>query len=86
MLPFLKLVLMPKCGVFVNMVEAGIVDPAKVTRCVLQNATSIAGLMITTETIISEPPEEKKDSAFCKWLRNGQYAPHVLILARVIMP
>ncbi len=51
-----------KNGVFVNMVEAGIVDPAKVTRCALQNAASIAGLMITTETIISELPEEKKDS------------------------
>ena len=51
-----------KNGVFVNMVEAGIVDPAKVTRSALQNAASIAGLMITTETIISELPEEKKDA------------------------
>ena len=51
-----------KNGVYVNMVEAGIVDPAKVTRSALQNAASIAGLMITTETIITELPEEKKET------------------------
>ena len=47
---------------YVNMIQAGIVDPAKVTRSALQNAASIAGLMITTETIICELPEEKKDA------------------------
>ncbi len=51
-----------KNGEFVDMVKAGIVDPAKVTRSALQNAASIAGLMITTETIISELPEEKKET------------------------
>ena len=51
-----------KNGEFVDMVKAGIVDPAKVTRSALQNAASIAGLMITTETIISEFPEEKKET------------------------
>jgi chaperonin GroEL len=35
-------------------VAAGIIDPAKVTRCALQNAASIAGLMLTTEALISE--------------------------------
>ena len=51
-----------KHGQYVNMIQAGIVDPAKVTRSALQNAASIAGLMITTETIICELPEEKKDA------------------------
>lgn len=47
-----------KNGTYVDMVKAGIVDPAKVTRTALQNAASIAGLMITTETIIADLPEE----------------------------
>ncbi len=50
-----------KNGVYVDMVKAGIVDPAKVTRTALQNAASIAGLMITTETIICDNPEDKKE-------------------------
>jgi chaperonin GroEL len=35
------------------MIEAGIIDPTKVTRCVLQNAASVAGLLLTTEATIS---------------------------------
>ncbi len=50
-----------KNGTFVNMIEAGIVDPAKVTRSALQNAASIAGLCITTEAIICDLPEDKKE-------------------------
>src|SRR5438105_4441945 len=46
---------------FVNMFEAGIVDPAKVTRSALQNAASIAAMVLTTEAVITEIPE-KKDS------------------------
>ena len=44
---------------FVDMVEAGIIDPTKVVRSALQNATSIAGLMLTTEALVSEIPEKK---------------------------
>jgi chaperonin GroEL len=44
----------------VDMIEAGIIDPAKVTKQALQNASSIAGLMLTTEAIISEIKEEEK--------------------------
>ena len=40
------------------MVSAGVVDPAKVTRTALQNAASIAGLMLTTEATVHEIPEE----------------------------
>jgi len=43
------------------MFEAGIVDPAKVTRCAIQNAASIAGLLLTTETLIAELEEKDKD-------------------------
>ena len=46
---------------WVDMFEAGIVDPAKVARNALQNAASIAGLMLTTEVMITELPEEKKE-------------------------
>jgi len=45
---------------WVDMFEAGIIDPAKVTRCALQNASSIAALMLTTEALIHEIPEEEK--------------------------
>ena len=46
-----------------DMIERGIVDPAKVTRCALQNAASIASLMLTTEALVSELPEDDKDKA-----------------------
>jgi chaperonin GroEL len=45
---------------FEDLVAAGIIDPAKVTRCALQNAASIAGLMLTTEALISETQEDDK--------------------------
>jgi chaperonin GroEL len=44
---------------FEDLVAAGIIDPAKVTRTALQNAASIAGLMLTTEVLISEMPDDK---------------------------
>jgi chaperonin GroEL len=47
---------------FGDMVEEGVIDPAKVTRTALQNAASIAGLMLTTEALISEIPEDDKGS------------------------
>ena len=45
---------------FVDMLEAGIIDPAKVTRSALQNAASIAALLLTTEALIADKPEEDK--------------------------
>ena len=45
---------------YVDMFEAGIVDPTKVTRCALENAASVAGLMLTTETLITTLDKEKK--------------------------
>lgn len=46
-------------GKYVNMLETGIIDPAKVTRFALQNAASIAALILTTECVVAEKPEEK---------------------------
>jgi chaperonin GroEL len=46
---------------FEDLVKAGIVDPTKVVRTALQNAASVAGMMITTEAMIAEKPEKKKD-------------------------
>ncbi len=48
---------------YVNMVEAGIIDPAKVARFALQNAASISGLLLTTEAIIADLPEDKKENS-----------------------
>jgi chaperonin GroEL len=49
-------------GEYVNMIKAGIIDPTKVVRTALQDASSVAGLLITTEAMVAEVPE-KKDSA-----------------------
>ncbi|MBM3704554.1 MAG: chaperonin GroEL [Actinobacteria bacterium] len=46
-------------GEYVDMIKAGIIDPAKVTRSALQNAASIAALFLTTEAVIAEKPEPK---------------------------
>jgi chaperonin GroEL len=46
-----------------NLIEAGVIDPTKVVRLALQNAASVAGLMITTEAMISEKPERNKKAA-----------------------
>jgi len=45
---------------YVDMLEAGIIDPAKVTRSALQNAASIAALLLTTEALIADKPEEER--------------------------
>ena len=46
-----------------NLVSAGVIDPTKVVRTALQNASSIASLLLTTEALVSEIPEDKKESA-----------------------
>ena len=43
----------------VDMIEAGIVDPAKVVRAALQDAASVAGLLVTTEAMVAEVPKDK---------------------------
>ncbi|MEK6656305.1 MAG: chaperonin GroEL [Nitrospirota bacterium] len=44
---------------YVDMIKVGIIDPTKVTRCALQNAASVASLMLTTEVVIADLPEER---------------------------
>ncbi|MEK0315337.1 chaperonin GroEL [Cohnella sp. 56] len=50
-------------GEWVNMFEAGIIDPVKVTRSALQNAASVAGLFLTTEAVVTDKPEKDKAPA-----------------------
>ena len=42
-----------------NLLEAGVIDPAKVTRCALQNAASVAGMVLTTQAIVVEKAQTK---------------------------
>lgn len=53
-------------NIYVDMVDKGIIDPAKVTRCAIQNAASIAGLLLTTEVAVVEIPEESMESKLGK--------------------
>ena len=46
---------------FENMIEAGIVDPTKVTRSALQNATSVAALLLTTEAVVADIPKDEPE-------------------------
>ena len=47
-------------GVYEDLIAAGVIDPAKVVRCALQNASSVAGLMLTTEAVIAEKPKDEE--------------------------
>jgi chaperonin GroEL len=50
-------------GEMEDLVQAGVIDPTKVVRVALQNSSSIAGLLLTTEALIAELPEKKKAAA-----------------------
>ena len=50
-------------GEYEDLVEAGIIDPTKVTRFALQNAASVSGLLMTTEAMVAEKPKKKKPQA-----------------------
>jgi len=52
-----------KTGEYVDMVEAGIIDPVKVTRLALINAVSVGSMLVTTEAVVADIPEEKDDSS-----------------------
>jgi chaperonin GroEL len=45
-----------------NLVDAGVIDPTKVVRCAIQNAASVSALLLTTEAIVAEIPEKKKEA------------------------
>ena len=48
-------------GEYGDMIDMGILDPTKVTRLALQNAASVAGLLLTTEVMVAEAPKEESD-------------------------
>jgi chaperonin GroEL len=48
---------------FGDMMEMGVIDPTKVVRCALQNASSVAGLILTTDAMVAELPKEEKAPA-----------------------
>jgi chaperonin GroEL len=50
-------------GIYEDLMKAGIVDPTKVTRFALQNAASVAGLLMTTEAMVAEKPKKEKSPA-----------------------
>ena len=63
---------------YVDLIQAGIVDPAKVVRTALQDASSVAGLLVTTEAMIADAP--KKDSAAAPEMPGGgRYGRHGLL-------
>ena len=67
---------------YVDFIEAGIVDPTKVVRVALQNAASVAGLLITTEAMITDRPK-KDDGPRCRWWRrHGRHGRHGLLTGR----
>jgi chaperonin GroEL len=49
-------------GEYTDMIKSGILDPTKVSRCALENAASVAALLITTEALIADAPEEKEEA------------------------
>ena len=50
-------------GEYGDLIAQGVIDPVKVTRSAVQNAASIAGMLLTTETLVVEKPEEKEPEA-----------------------
>jgi chaperonin GroEL len=52
-----------RTGEYVNMIQAGIIDPAKVSRTALQNAASVAGLLLTTDLMVTDYDEKAEDDA-----------------------
>ncbi|KAL7115829.1 hypothetical protein ACP275_04G205200 [Erythranthe tilingii] len=57
--------------VYENLVDAGVIDPAKVTRCALQNAASVAGMVLTTQAIVVEKAKPKSAAAAAAAAQNG---------------
>jgi chaperonin GroEL len=60
-------------GEYGDLLEQGVIDPVKVVRTALENAASVAGLMLTTEALIAEKPQSKKGSAQGNASDHGDY-------------
>ena len=68
-----------------DLVAAGIIDPTKVIRTALQHAASVAGLLVTTEAMVAEHPEEGIADANGRWRRHGWNGRHGL-LSQILIP
>ena len=66
-------------GEYVNLVTKGIIDPTKVVRAALQNAASIAGLLITTEAMVAERPKKESGAPGYAWRWHGRYGRYGLL-------
>ena len=60
-------------GGYGDMIEMGILDPTKVTRMALQNAASVASLMLTTEAMVAEAPKDETPPPMRRWRRHGRH-------------
>ena len=56
---------------YVNMIDAGIIDPVKVTRSALQNATSVASTLLTTESVVADIKDENAAAAAAAAMQGG---------------
>ena len=65
--------------------KAGVIDPTKVTRIALENAASIASMLLTTEAVVVDKPEEKKEGAALP-LKTGQFFVDVLLEWFAVQP
>jgi chaperonin GroEL len=68
--------------VYENLVQAGVIDPTKVVRTALQDAASVAGLLITTEAAVSEMPEDKSSGRRHARRRNGRNGRNGFLVPR----
>jgi hypothetical protein len=67
------------------LVKQGVIDPAKVVRTALQDAASVAGLLVTTEAMVAEKPKPKAESRAgdATWWRHGRYGLLVATLKNI---
>jgi hypothetical protein len=75
----------PRPTVYENLVQAGVIDPTKVVRTALQDAASVAGLLITTEAAVSELPEDKPAMPMGR-RRHGRHGRHGLLFIAPVHP
>ena len=69
----------PRPAKYVDFIDAGIVDPTKVVRVALQNAASVAGLLITTEAMITDRPKKDVCPGDAGRRRHGRHGRHGLL-------
>ena len=71
-------------GEFKDLVKAGIIDPTKVVRTALQDAASVAGLLVTTEAMVAEKPEKKAPADAAWWRWHGRHGRHGFLIQAFI--